>query len=193
MKMNQFETMPESGRLQHFARRHQAGGVETKLRVLAATRRPFTGAFAIKPDTNANVRFDADFLGRANRLLELLEFFDDNDNRFAQLPAEQRDPNVGAVFIAVADDKALRVFVHGESSHQFRFTAGFQTEMKLLAGIDNLFNHFAQLNDLDRKNAAILTAIIEFGHGALKCAIDRFDAMTQQILKANDEGKAESA
>src|SRR5947199_2511868 len=65
--------------------------------------------------------------------------------------------------------------------------------MKLLAGIDNLFDDFAQLVDLDREDAPILTAIVEFGDRVLEREVDRFDAVTEQILKANDERKTETA
>ena len=101
----------------------------------------------------------------------------------------QRDADEGAILVAVANDQALRVLVHGERRDQFRFAAGFESEMKLLPGIDDLFDDFAQLIDLDRKNAAIIVAITEFGHRGLEGAVDRFDAMPQQILKANDERK----
>ena len=47
MEMNELETMRESRRFQHLARRDQAGGVETELRVLAAARRPFARALAV--------------------------------------------------------------------------------------------------------------------------------------------------
>ena len=179
--------------LQHFARRHQAGGIETELRVLTAARRPFSRALAVKPHTNADVRLDANFLGRANRLLEFLEFLDHDDDGLAELATEQRDANESAVLVAVADDEALRVLVHRERSDQFRFAARFETEMKFLAGVDDLFDHFAQLIDLDRENAAILILVTEFGYRILKRAVDRFDAVPQQILKPNDERETEAA
>src|SRR5205823_12983498 len=65
--------------------------------------------------------------------------------------------------------------------------------MKLLASIDNFFDDFAQLIDLDRKDAGILTAIAEFGDRVLKCEIDRPDAVAKQILEPNDEWKTQSA
>ena len=55
MEMNELETMREPGRLQHFARGDETGGVETELRVLAAARRPFAGAFAVQTDANSDV------------------------------------------------------------------------------------------------------------------------------------------
>ena len=75
-----------------------------------------------------------------------------------------RGANEVAVLVAVADDEALGVLVHRESGEQLRFAARFETEMKLRAGVDDLFDHFAQLIDLDRKDAAIIVAITELLH-----------------------------
>src|SRR5438105_418461 len=56
MKMDELETMPESRRLQHLARRDEAGGIEPELRVLATAGRPLPRAFAVKPDADADER-----------------------------------------------------------------------------------------------------------------------------------------
>ena len=71
------------------------------------------------------------------------------------LRPSKRDANEGAILVTVANDQALRILVHGQRGDQFRFAAGFETKMKLLAGIDDFLDHFAQLIDLDRENAAI--------------------------------------
>src|SRR4030088_1696291 len=191
--MNELETMREPGRFQHFTGRNQTGGIETELRVLAAARRPFSAAFAVKPNTDADVRFHTNFLGGADRLLQLFEFLDDDNGRLAKLSTKERDADVSFVLVAVADDEALRVFVHGERSDRLRLAPGLETEVKLLPRIDDLLDHLAQLIDLDRKNAAIISSIVELAHGGLKRAVDRFDAMPQQILKANDQRETEPA
>ena len=167
--------------------------LKPKLRVLAAARRPFARAFAVQPHANADVRLDAHLLRDPQRLLQLLEFFDDDDDRLAEPAAEHGGANEGAVLVAVADDEALRVFVHRERGDQLRFAAGFETEMKLRAGVDDLFDHFAQLIDLDRKNAAIFVAITELLHRRVKGAVDRLDPVPQQILEPDHERKTESA
>src|SRR5439155_23954789 len=105
---------------------------------------------------------------------------------------EQRNTNESRIFVPVADDQAFRVLVHGERGDQFRFAAGFQSEVKLQAGIDNLFDDFAQLVDLDRENASIFIAITELRHRGLKGAINRFDAVPEQILKPDYQRKTES-
>ncbi len=83
--------------------------------------------------------------------------------------------------------------MHRQCRHQFRFASSFQPEMKLLASIDNFFNHFAQLIDLDRENTAILVPIAEFSDRRLKCPIDRFHAMPEQVLKPHDQREPKAA
>src|SRR5438132_12400756 len=56
--MNQLEAMREARLFQHLAGGDEIGRVETELRVLTATGRPFAGTFAVKPDANTDHRFD---------------------------------------------------------------------------------------------------------------------------------------
>ena len=191
--MNELKTMREAGRLQHFARGDETCCIETELRVLAATRRPFSGAFAVKAHANSDVRFHADFLRRANRLLELFEFLGNDDDLLTELATEQRDADERSVFVAIANDQTLGILVHRQRGDQFRFASGFETKMKLLTGIDNFFNDFAQLINLDRKNTAILILVTELRYRLLKCAVYRFDTVTEQILKSDDQRKTQTA
>src|SRR6266849_6004037 len=131
MKMNQLEAMSEARLLQHLTRGDKIGGVETELRVLAAARRPFTVTFAVQSHANSNHRLDADFFCRTNGLLKLFEFLDDDDDQFSEFATEQRNPNEGFVLVTVANDQTLRVLVHRERGDQFRFAAGFESEVKL--------------------------------------------------------------
>ena len=101
--------------------------------------------------------------------------------------------DVSAVFVAVANDEALEILVHRERRDQLRLRAGFEAKMKFLAGVDDLFDHLAQLVHLDREDAAVVVAETEFVDRALEGAVDGFNAMPQQILKTNHERKSEAA
>src|SRR6266496_1382637 len=191
VEMEELEGLRQSGLLQHLARSNQIGRVQAEFGVLAAARRPFTGAFAIQASTNANVRLDANLVRCANDLLQFFQFFRDDNDRFAKFATKQRDANESGIFIAVADDQTLGVFLHGERSNQLRFAACFEPKVELFAGVDNFLDDLAQLIDFDGENAAILIAIIEFSDRALKCAIDRFDTVPEQILKPNQQWKTE--
>ena len=65
--------------------------------------------------------------------------------------------------------------------------------MKLLACVDDFFNDFAQLIDLDRKDAPIFAAITELCHRGLKGAINRFNPVSQQILKPDYQWKPKAS
>src|SRR6266516_3216505 len=116
--MKELEALRQPGLFQHLTRSNQIGGVETEFSVLAAARRPFAGAFAIQASTNTNVGLDTHLVGSANDLLQLFQFFSDDNDRFAKFAAKQRDANESGIFIAVADDQTLGVFLHGERSNQ---------------------------------------------------------------------------
>ena len=73
-----------------------------------------------------------------------------------------------AILVAVADDETFGVLVHRKRGDQFRLASGFESKMKLFAGIDDFFDDFAQLIDLDRKNAAILILVTELSDRALE-------------------------
>src|SRR4029453_3816766 len=153
--MDEFETMRETCGLQHLARGDETCGIQTKLCVLSPAWRPFAGALAVKTDANADVRFHADFLCRADRLLKLFKFFGDDHDFLVELATKQRDTDECRVFIAIANDETFSVLMHRKRGDQFRLASCFETKVKLLTGIDNFFDYFAQLIDLDRKNAAI--------------------------------------
>jgi len=63
--------------------------------------------------------------------------------------------------------------------------------MMAAARIYDLFDDFAQLIDLDRKNTAIMILIAELRDRALKCAVNCFDPVPEQILEPNQQRKTE--
>ena len=147
----------------------------------------------MQADTNADVRLDPNFVRSANDLLELFQLFSNNDDRFAKFTSEKGNANKSRIFVAVTDDQALGVLVHCERCDQFRLAARFETKMKRLTCIDDFLNHFAQLVDLDRKNAPIFVAITELRNRRLKDTVNRFDPVPQQILESDYERKTEVA
>src|SRR5213595_1069641 len=179
--------------LQRLAGGNEIDGIESKLRVLASTGGPFARAFAGQTDPNANERFDPNFLGGPNGLLQFFQLFDHDDDLFVEFTPQKRDPNKSRILVAIANDQALRVLVHGQGRDQLRFASGLQAKVKRLAGIDDLLDHFTQLIDFDRENAAVFSAVIEFRDRVFESAVNGFDAVPEQILKADDKGKGEPA
>src|ERR1700730_3511937 len=80
MKMNQLEAMREARVFQHLAGGDQTSRVETELRLLTSTGRPFARTFALEPNANADDWLDPDFFRGFDRLFELLKFLDDDNN-----------------------------------------------------------------------------------------------------------------
>src|SRR6476469_7195815 len=114
--MNQLQAMRQPLTLQHVAGGNEIDGIESKLRVLASTGGPFARAFTGQTDTNANERFDPNFLGGANGLLQFFQLLNYDDDLFVQFAPQQGDPNKSRILIAIANNQTLRVLVHGQGS-----------------------------------------------------------------------------
>ena len=97
------------------------------------------------------------------------------------------------VLVAVANDHTARLILQRQPGKQFRFAADFQAKMERLAGIEDFLHHFAQLVDFDRKHAAIVALIIEFLDRSAEGEVDGFDAMAQDVLKADQQRKFQTA
>src|SRR5205823_12839763 len=178
---------------QHIAGGNEIEGIESKLRVLASTGGPFARAFAGQTHPNANERFDPNFLGGPNGLLQFFQLFNHADDLFVAFTPQKRDPNKSRILVAIANDQALRVLVHGQGRDQLRFAARLQAKVKHLAGIDDLLDHLAQLIDFDRKNAAVFSAVVKFCDCVFESAVNGFNAVAEQVLKADDKRKGEPA
>ena len=124
---------------------------------------------------------------------KLLELLDDHDDFLAELAPEQGILHEERILVAVADDEALGVAMDGQRGDQLGLAAGLDAEMERRAGIHDLLDHFAELVDLDREDAAIGVAIIRLGDGVGEGLIDRLHAMAEEILKAEDDRESEAA
>ena len=191
--MQQLQTVAEIFRLQHFRRGKQFHGAQTELGILAAALGPFARAFAQQPRADADERFHTERFGNRDDVLQLFQLFDDHDDAFAELDAEQRHLDELRVLVAVADDESALLVLQRKAGEEFRLAADFQAEVVRLAGIENFLHDFAELVHLDGKHAAILALKIKFRDGALKRLVNRLNAMPQNILKANEQWKFQPA
>ena len=141
--MDQLEAVRQPLGFEHFTRHHQVGRAEAKLRILAPTRCPFTGALAVQPHPDADERLDPHFFRDPEGLLELFQFLDHDDDGLAEAATEHGGANKSAILVAITNDEALGILVHRERGDEFRFAPGFETEMKLRARIDDLFDDFS--------------------------------------------------
>jgi hypothetical protein len=110
-----------------------------------------------------------------------------SDDLLAELPADQRRADVVPVFVAVADDQRLRIGMHGQAGEDLRLRPYLDAVMERPAGVENLLDDFTKLIDLEGKDAAVEAAIVLFGDGAIEGAVERLDAMPQQVLKTDQK------
>ena len=122
---------------------------------------------------------------------EFLQLFHDKDHRFPELAAKQGISNKVRVFIAVADDEAFRVCVHGQRGKQLGLAAGFDAKMPWRPGIKNLLYNFAQLVDFDGKNPAVHATVPHLGNRLSKRKVNRLHTIAEQIVEPHDERKGQ--
>ena len=115
------------------------------------------------------------------------------NNGFAQLSSKQSRADEVSVLVAVADDQALMILMKGQRRHEFRLAARLETKMPALPGVEDLFDDFAQLVDLDRKDASVDVAIAHGLDRLGKGLIDGLDTIAQEIVKTHCQGEAELA
>ena len=153
-----------------------------------ATRgRPFALAFREQPDAHTNPGLDVHLRGDTRDGSYLGKLFGDKDDFLSQLAAKQCHPDEGGVFVAVADDQGLGVVVNGQSGEHLRLGADFEAIVERPAGIENLFNDFAKLVDLDREDPAVAASIVVLRDGTVECIIECLDAVPKQILEADEQ------
>src|SRR5262249_41876160 len=135
---------------------------------VAPAARPLGGEL----DAYADDRTDVQLLGVADDQLELGEFFDDGDDVLAQLAGQDRHLDELVVLEAVADDRGAVAVGDRQDREQFRFGAGFEAELVVLADIDDLLDEVALLVDLDRVDADVVAQIAELADGRFERVVD---------------------
>src|ERR1041385_2959246 len=138
MEVYELETVGESLRLEHLTRHHQIRRAQAKLCILASARRPFPRALAVQSHANPDVRLDSHLCRDAQRLFELLEFLDHDDDRFAEPASEHGSADKRAILVTITDNKTLGILMHRERGDQFRLAPRLEPEMKFGTGIDDL-------------------------------------------------------
>ena len=193
VEVHQLEAMGHAFAPEEFAGLDQFRGGEAELGILTAARRPLAGTFGGETDPGADPRFDPHLLGDGQDLREFLDFFHHHDEALAQLASKHGIANVVRILVAVANDEAFRVGMHGERGEEFRLAAGLEAEMEWFACVDNLFDHLAQLVDFDRKNAAVDIGVAGARNGFGESFVDGFDAVAEQVLEAQGHREGQTA
>jgi hypothetical protein len=110
-----------------FHRVQQLARVQPELGLVAAAVLPLAGAQRGQPHAHAQARLHAQRGGFLDHQLQLGFLLDDDEGLQAQLAPDQRQADVFAVLVAVADDRC-RPAAQRQHGHQLRLAAGLQAE-----------------------------------------------------------------
>ena len=193
VEMDKLEAVGHALAAEQFARPDQFRGGQAELGVLAAARRPLAGTLGGEAHAHADPRFDIHLLGHGEDLREFLDFFHHHDQALAELATEHGIAHVIGVLVAIANDETFQVIVNGERGEQLGLAAGLEAEMEFRPGIDHFLHDFAKLVHFDREDAAVDVFVSGFGDSLGESAVDRLDAVTEQILETKGERKSQAA
>ncbi len=163
------------------------GGRQAELRVLASAVGPLAFAGRGELDAQADVGLHAHAAGDADDGVDLGELFDDDDGLLAEAAAHQGELDVFFVLVAVADQEGLAVLEQGKGDDELGLRAGFEAEIIFFAGVEDLLDHFAELVDLDREDAAVAAIVVFFLDGVTEGFVDLRHAIAEQVLDADRE------
>ncbi len=194
VEMHQLQAGQRTGLAQALHHGEHLAGGETELGLLAAGVLPLAHAHRGQAGTQADTRGDAEILGLLEDQRQLGELFHHQVDAMAELLAHQRQADVLAVLVAVADDQ--RGAVAGECQHgeQLRFAAGFEADpaVAALAGGEDLLDHAALLVDLDRVHGGIATLVLFFAHGQIEGVAQLLDAVMEDVAEAYQYRQAQA-
>ena len=168
------------------------GGRQAELGVLAGAVGPLAFAGGGELDAQADVGLHAHAAGDADDGVDLGELLDDDDRLLAEAAAHEGELDVFLVLVAVADEEGLAVLEEGEGDDELGLGTGFEAEIILLAGVEDLFDDLAELVDLDREDPAVTAVVLLLLDGAAEGLVDLRDAVAQQVLDADREGRLQA-
>ena len=82
--------------------------------------------------------------------------------------------------------------MHRQGDHQLGLGAGFETEVVVLAGVEDFFDDLAQLVDLDGEHPAVFAFVSLFCDGFAEGLVELDHAVAQQILEAHDQRRLQA-
>jgi len=131
------------------------------------------------------VRLHAHTARDADDRVDLGELLDDDDSLLAEAAAHERELDVLLVLVAIADEQRLAVLEQGQGDDELGLGAGLEAEVVFLAGVEDLFDHLAQLVDLDGEHAAVARVVAFLVDGLAEGLVDLRDAVAEQVLHAD--------
>ncbi len=185
VEMQQAQAILQAGvaqvfpQIQHLARR------QAELGLVTTAVLPFARAQRGQAHAHAQARLDAQLARLLDDQRQLGGLFHHDEGLQAQLAADQGQPDVLAILVAVADDEAAGARQR-QHRHQLGLAARFQAEA--LAGVRGQgAGHAAMLVDLDRVHRGVAATVIpvglRLGEGGLQLA----QAVAQDVREAHQQ------
>ncbi len=163
--------------VQHLPRR------QAELGLVAAAVLPLARAQRGQAHANAQARLDVQRARFLQHQLQFRRLLDDDEGLQAQFAPDQRQADVFAVLVAVADDQPARPRQR-QHRHQFRLAARFQAEtLAVVAGQGA--GHAAVLVDLDRVHRGVAAGVVPVGLGLGEGRLQLAQALAQDVRKAH--------
>ena len=188
VEVHQPEGVEHVRRAEHLDRVEQLLRAQPELRASAARFLPLPGAARAEAGPHADDRTDARLLRHVEDQRDLLGLLHDQDDLPAQGHAAQREPHVGLVLVAVADDEGVAFQAVRERHRELGLAARLEPHAEAPARPDQLVEDLALLVDLDREDAAVDAVVVELLDRSLERAEDLVDAGLED-LREPDEGR----
>ena len=163
------------------------GSGEAEFRVLPRAVRPLAFAGGGEFDAEADLRLHAHAAGDADDRVDFRELLDDDDGLLAEAAAHEGELDVLFVFVAVADEEGFPVLEQRECDDELGLGAGFEAEVIFFTGVEDFFDDFAELVDLDREDAAVTAFVAFFVDGLAERFVNLDDALAQHVLHADGQ------
>src|SRR5690348_5838763 len=163
MKVNQLENVEPARSTQLVDRRHEIGGVQAELGLLAAALLPPAEAPRRKLDAHASRRLDLHLVRDLKQHIDLAQLLENDEHLMPELLAHEGEAHELFVLVAIAHDDVVGRLRQSEYCLQFRLAAALEPDSMGLPEFENLLDDVALLIHLDRIHRRVAAGVIEFG------------------------------
>ena len=190
VEVQQLQTLVETGVLELAEQINQLARRQAELGGVATAVLPLAGAEAGQAHAYAEARLHAQSGGFFDHQRQLGRLLDDDEGLQAQPARDQRQTDVLAILVTVADHHAAGPGQR-DHRHQFRLAAGFQA--KRFATLARQFaGDSLVLVDLDRIHRRVATAVIPVGHGLGEGTLQAAQAVAEHVREAQQHRQLQS-
>ena len=167
--------------LQHLDGVQDFAGREAEFGVIPGAGLPLAGALGIELGAQADEGLDLELLGHLEDQRQLGHLLDGDDHLASGLAGQQGHADEGFVLVAVAEHQGLRVQIQAEGDHQFGLGACLHAVVVLVAGTNDLLDHFLRLVGLHRVDALVAALIAELDDGVPEGLVDLDHSVGQHL------------